>query len=228
MVGLSLWMVRKNMGNLTLSGQQRYLARPSTSISAAPPSFESDSSARKVMPLYEYLDVSRKEYNEFSEFLASCFALENLLFFVKAIFFRRIVSEIVNDTDQHLENTINTDQECSEIHTSSTRHQTTMEKVHLIKFEYLEELLKDKDKSQSKDKESIQNIAVNIYKKYISIEGEFQVNISADIRDDITEFFKSDHEIQDYLDLFDDALCEVYGMLTNVYRFKFKSNLRYA
>ena len=54
------------------------------------------------------------------------------------------------------------------------------------------------------------------------------MNISADTREAISGFLKSEHEIKDYLHLFDDSISEVYGMLTNIYRFKFKSDLRYA
>ena len=187
------------------------------------------------MPLYKYLVISKEQYDEFSEFLTSCFALENLLFFVQAVTFRHIISEMIGDENMNgnMSSSESTDMECNvELQMADlgqrparNNKQTTMDKVFGIKFNYLEGLMEDK--SQLNDKESIKEIVTKIYDKYISIAAEYQVNIPSEQRDKFTEFLKSDHEAKDYLHLFDDAIMEVYGILTNVYRFQFKADSRY-
>ena len=255
MVGLPLYMVKKNMGNL--KAQRRHSL--SWSESPEPSHSAIEAPKKKIIPLHKYLSTSIEEYNEFSEFLASCFALENLLFFVKAIRLRRIISDIVdpnkyksgavntpstNDAEDKTEmklelgidttssnvsdnpaKHLNVNSNSTEIDINSEKYHTRMNKVFAMEFEYLEEIL---DREKLKDNKSIHGIAVKIYHKYISSEGEYQLNISADIRQNITDFFNSDHEMNDYLHLYDDVLREVYNALSNVYRYKFRADSRYV
>ena len=188
------------------------------------------------MALYRYLVISKEQYDEFSEFLTSCFALENLLFLVQAITFRHIISEMIgeNNINENIESSQSTDiennaglemtdLEKAKEKSSGNKKQTTEDKVFAMKFNYLEGLIEEKPT----DTKSIHEIVTNMYDEYISIDAEYQVNIPAEQRNKFTEFLKNDHEAQDYLNLFDEAIMEVYGMLTNVYRFQFKADSRY-
>ena len=267
MVVLSLIMVRRNMGALKL--ERRNSESTSKSASQMPVKKESGKKVKakgKIMPLYKYLVISKEQYDEFSEFLTSCFALENLLFFVKATTFRHLVSEInsdrqaakrLTDTNLNISNvaemqdgipsftphtiespvsTTTTIQLSADLdspksiedgqgHTKPKR-QTTMEKVFAMEFNYLEDLMKEKHKAT--DSTSIRDIVSNMYDMYISVEGEYQVNIPSEQRERIETFMKDEHEVSEYLTLFDEAIEEVYGMLTNVYRFQFKADSRYV
>ena len=202
-VGQSLWIIRKNMGRLTL--KPRNSGSLSEESQMPPGQSTSNQSPAKIMPLHKYLAVSKDQYDEFSEYLASCFALENLLFLVQAITFRHIIKGMID------ENNIN------ENKTESTR-----DKVFAMKFNYLEGLIKAEPTSP----QSIPGIVTNIYDKYVSIEAEYQINIPYQQREKMMEFVEVNHEIQEYLSLFDEAIVEVYKMLTSVYRFQFKANSR--
>ena len=177
-----------------------------------------DTNNRKLKPLYEYLEGSMEQFTEFSEFLASCFALENILFFVKAIKFRQIVlskaSEDGNTCD-HVE--------------IKVEDEEMLHNIYGLDFKYLEGLDERIDNgNDANSKEMIHNIAAGIYDKYISMDGEYAINISAENRVKLDAFFNDkDHGIKDYLNVFDESVVEVYGMLTSVYRFQFKSNARY-
>ena len=43
------------------------------------------------IPLYTYLSNDHQHYQKFAQFLTTCFALENLLFFVRVIAFRHVL-----------------------------------------------------------------------------------------------------------------------------------------
>eukprot|EP00484_Ammonia_sp_Unknown_P025563 CAMPEP_0197029768 /NCGR_PEP_ID=MMETSP1384-20130603/9147_1 /TAXON_ID=29189 /ORGANISM="Ammonia sp." /LENGTH=210 /DNA_ID=CAMNT_0042458999 /DNA_START=871 /DNA_END=1504 /DNA_ORIENTATION=+ len=56
------------------------------------------------IPLYKYLQTA-ENYEQFSQCLAKCFALENLLFFMRVSCFRRTLLEMKrNGTENHQEN----------------------------------------------------------------------------------------------------------------------------
>ena len=178
-----------------------------------------DGDTEKVVPLYEYLNLSKAEYNEFSEFLTSCFALENLLFFVKAIAFRHIVSNIVKQKGNGTDND-NAEEADNDIEIVIDQNTMEMDRVYALDFKYLDI---DLQKNNSEN-DTVQEIAIGIYEKYISMDGIYPINISAEVRRKLNKFFNCDHEImRDYCDLFDQAIEEVYGMLNGIYGFQFNS-----
>lgn len=176
----------------------------------------------KLMPLYKYLVISKGQYDEFSEFLTSCFALENLLFFVQAITFRHFILEI--NEGKEIEAGTTKDNVELEM-TDLPQQQSLRDKVFAMKFGYLAGLMEEKPN----DTESIHRIVQNVYDKYISIDSKYQINISYEQRMKFTEFLGNNHdEVQDYLHIFDEAIIEVYEILSNVYRFQFKNDSRYT
>ena len=214
-VGFSLLMAYKNMSSFEKRHSDVSISKSTDTVDSG---VSTSSNKGKIMPLYEYLKLSIETYNEFSEFLTSCFALENLIFFVKAVVFRRIISNIVEEKSGA--NTVN---ESTEIEMTEN-HQSTMDKVCGMEFKYLDGLIL---KSELNDDKSVHDIAKKIEEKYISVTGEFQVNISADVRETITDFLRTEHHAQDYLHLFDGAVKEVYEMLVCIYQYRFKSDSRY-
>lgn len=212
LIVLPLWMVQRNIGNLhnNVSNKMEYKHSHGKSESIK---------QGVAMPLYEYLSLSVEQYDEFSQFLTTCFALENLLFFVKGIVFRQTVSKIINKSRTRKNNDESMEIEMEE------ENQGTIEKVFALNFVYLEGL---EESCKPNDKVSIQDIAMSIYDEFISVDAKYEVNISADARNKIISFFNTQRQMEEYLCLFDEAIDEVYGMLTCIYRFQFKSSSKYG
>ena len=80
----------------------------------------------------------------------------------------------------------------------------------------------------------------SFYNTFIAINAIHEINISSDCRSEWINFFdnkeKEDDIIDDeleqniikYLEIFNNAIEEIYGVLVSVYRFQFKSEKRFS
>ena len=159
--------------------------------------------------LYEYLAGGNQNYEEFAEFLKGVFALENLLYFVRVIMFRQRLLAIMKETNDTKNNEIK-DRWCPEEQPWPT--------VFALNLDFV-------DGAQVKgiDKENIYEHALNIYNQFICEGTIHEINIPAQMRMDLEEFFNvNEHTIEEYLNVYNVSLMEIYYLLITIYNFKFQ------
>ena len=168
----------------------------------------SEAPKKRPQPLYEYLASNAQNYEEFAAFLTGAFALENLLYFVRVIVFRRKLLNIIANTD-------------------SDRKDEWMPKgvkwsnVFSLSFNFVDGVY-ESCQIQPNDTDSVFNTALDIYNQFVIREAMHEVNITAEQRDELDEFFKSnEHDIEEYLVIFNESLMEVYALMTTIYRFQY-------
>lgn len=169
----------------------------------------------ELLPLYVYLTKGKEDYEEFMQFLAKVFALENLLFLVRILVFRNIVLEMVNEDKER-----KTDK-----HTPGGK---IWKYVFALQFDYIDDIYAQ---SRPDEKQNIHDIADHIYDIFVCEDSQYEINISYEMRVELNEYFKDKNRqrhLEDYLKIFNDSIIEIYGVLNSVYRFQFQSNKRYA
>eukprot|EP01084_Bolivina_argentea_P159415 277638_1 len=198
------------------------------------------SKSTEIKPLCTYLE-ELENYNEFATFLSSCFALENLLFFSKVLVFRHVLLKIMKtEYEQKQQNkpkdnsiVVTDEKEEESVPNVSENDQVFYDKwcsspsIFGVKFEFLEGIY---ESCSANDNVSIYDIGNKIVNQYISSAAINQVNISAVNRNIIMTFFSTnvDKCVKDYLQIFNGAILEIYGVLNSVYAFRFKSHSKIA
>ena len=187
----------------------------------------------KKKTLYKYLADGEENYSKFAEFLSTCFALENLLFFSKVLAFRHVLLSMLRE--KHKNNANETDEAVLSKEDTVSNGELEfydkwcpegMENVFGVKFEYIDGLY---ESCTSNKNIAIDDIAMDIYNKFIATDGLYQVNISGFNRHEIIVFFNKNmdsddnRKIEDYLIVFNNAIVEVYNLLKSVYAFQFKA-----
>ena len=183
---------------------------------------KSDIDMRSV-PLEMYL-CERQHYELFSKYLALHFCTENLIFIERVNIFRWCILKKMSQNP------------------TTDLKDETLRKCYSMKFEFLDKIYKeytditDEIKSDSFDKttcDALLLICKKIYKECIADDGEYQINIPYNVRGDLDNKFKTEdngkqtfESYDEFLNLFNDAVNDIWDLLQNVYRFKFKSFLQ--
>eukprot|EP01083_Nonionella_stella_P052877 140130_1 len=154
--------------------------------------------------LVEYLG-NVHNYNRFALYLSNCYALENLRFLEAIIIFHNALRTCLGRKK-----------------TRRKYPQLSLNRLFSLKFKYLSKL--NKEYIRKIEGGNIDDISRHIYNKFISLSSDQSINISWDVRRDITEFFddtnvsKSETELKHiYLDLFNAAVLEIYRLLDSRY-----------
>ena len=189
-------------------------------------------SKSKTNALSKYL-VDEQNYYKFAEFLSTCFALENLLFFAKVMAFRHVLMDMlkqrevmeVNNTKEAVVNNEDTIDYNGEFEFYDEWCPTGLVNAFALKFKYIHGLYQSVTPNE---KNTMYDIALDIYNTFISTDGLYQVNISGFNRHQLTGFFneKTDdnaRKIEDYLIVYNDSVIEVYDLLKTVYAFQFRT-----
>eukprot|EP01084_Bolivina_argentea_P097126 174616_1 len=182
----------------------------------------------KLGTLIEYL-CNETNYKIFSEYLALCFSLENLLFIEKVCIFRWIVKSLKYK------------QEIDEL--EKDENQT----IYALRFEFLGEIygeynniinntLKTEEKHNINSFESVREgllvICNDIYNSFGSDSSPNQINISFETHHQLENIFKTNDNMSnvesydDFLALFDQSTEEIWLLLTGIYSFRFGQYLR--
>lgn len=95
--------------------------------------------------------------------------------------------------------------------------------VYVVSFDYFQDVY---DNCRQKH---MSEIAKDIYVAFVAINSTNEINISSDVRKTMIHFFENETEttknsIQDYVDIFDESIFEVYGVLNSVYSFQFRAS----
>eukprot|EP01084_Bolivina_argentea_P224762 380001_1 len=164
-------------------------------------------------PLHKFLK-SETNYNVFVNYLALCFATENILFSSEVIIFYHIIlkhSQSINEKN-------------------SPFYSLTFSYLDTIYNEYQNILMKV---DQSNDFELVRPylwiIARKIYHTYIIENSEYQINISFGDRQELHGVLAIDSNVEkfksfdDFLNLYHSALMEIWMLMNSCYRYSFKS-----
>ena len=188
-------------------------------------------------PLVDFLKT-KQNYEYFADYLALCFAVENLLFVQRVVILYHFTQDLkmggiqIDGVSLKESKTEETD-----------KKEIYLQRVYKLKFEYLEQLHKELDLLLENSVKSTENITFedvkdclwllckNIYFQFIESNAPNQVNISFDnqrklqyvLRDNNKDKFES---FDDFLYLYHDAMAETWRLMESCYSFNFKSYLR--
>lgn len=211
----------------------RFLSRSRTSMSLSNTVISTNSNSVTVstvdmgkskVSLHKYL-LNEENYTKFTEYLTTCFALENLLYMVKVVAFRHVLMDIIYKQRKQMEHTdIKTEnEEYSNSKQNDEWCQVGMKSLFAIRFDYIDGLYQN---CTPNDKLTVHEIAKDIYNRFIISNALYEINLSYETRQALNEFFNSGEEnktIEEYLVVFNESIYEVYTLLKSVYLFQFKN-----
>ena len=211
------------------------------------------------MSCLKYLEDG-DNYKKFAEYLAYCFALENILFMEKVSILYQIVLDLKEKNGTSRDRTLslspkyssNTSKKMYEMKSSSTSSIKQNNKLIRNKFEYSVEIYfeihKKIDKFNEKYgknaemlgtigsigyyKKILYKLYRDIYREFVKIGSKYEINISAEIRNELIYLFDDTKNIEkfetfdDFLYIYDKALIQVYAMLFSIYNYQFKQILK--
>lgn len=101
---------------------------------------------------------------------------------------------------------------------------------YALTFDYLQNIHEEmrirmigSERNQSKV-DNAHGIATDIFNEFLAVDSVNEINISYESGQEIKEYFmkeNSERSIADYLTIFDNSMCEIYCLLSSVYRFKY-------
>ena len=177
-------------------------------------------------PLNTFLEENITNYQHFLRFLKQCFAEENILFYERACILYHVILSLIKANDAKYE------------------ENKGKEIIHMNTFKYLKTMHRDFRKEIG-DKTKFEDVKENIYVLYRSIMHEYvedgsenEINISWETRNELIVLFGDDEcvnkfeSFDDFLNIFDKAMEEVYQLMFAMYQYRFKQfeieDLRYV
>eukprot|EP01084_Bolivina_argentea_P122519 217094_1 len=174
-------------------------------------------------PLLVFIE-SKQNYQLFFKYLSYCWATENLLFYQKV----SVISHIISTKLVHKDTTDDNDVE-PRLHPRN-------------KFEFLtslyvryESLIEGNDGDAVEFDElrcTLHQMQQEIYDEFISDGAHNQINISYDTKQRLVHLLGSNanvnvfQSLNDFLHIFDDAVLEIFKLLSSMYSYQFRAFLR--
>lgn len=204
------------------------------------------------IPCFAFLELDMKNYKAFASYLSHCFALENLLFCERVSVLYQLCKgykrmERRGGDSLRLEDYKSDETECNQNENNGTNNTKTSKRMHRIKFKYsslykeykqrIKTSLKTNDDNDNKKlinsfenhKQSLFLISKEIYCEFIETGSEHQINLSFETRSSLENLLSNDDNLDkflnydDFMNLFNECLAEIYVLMISMYQYKFKS-----
>ena len=174
------------------------------------------------IPLCQYLCES-ENYEKFSQYLAQCFCLENLLFIERVCILRWYVMKLKFKKD------------ISAISVPKSKKMY----MYALQFPYLSRIHKEysakfveTDCDFETNKMLVWNMCRNIYTEFVNENAVNEINIPYMVRFELENAFGNEENVSvfasydDFLNVFDESIFEIWRLLCGIYDFRFSSYLK--
>ena len=101
-------------------------------------------------------------------------------------------------------------------------------RLYELKFEYLTDLY-DKYGKKMTNLSKIKSVALDIYSQFVEENSIDTINISATCRDTIKQHMsniQSIDRIEDFLEIFNESIIEIWWLMDSVYRFQYLNHVK--
>eukprot|EP01084_Bolivina_argentea_P179424 310040_1 len=171
-------------------------------------------------PLFIFIE-NYENYKLLKEYMSHCWSLENLLFYQKASIMYRIVLKCKNMCAQNAET--------SDVYAGKSGYRNKFEFLSLIYAQYESKISGINEKQLEFDdiKLNLYNIEQEIFEEFIKPGSPMEINLPFFIKRKLITIFENDEKVNqfqsfdDFLHLFDDAIINIYQLITSMYQYKF-------